>query len=72
MIGIMFNKKNKGKPGAWIRREHSFGGDDYVCSACGAKFKKQSLICPKCKALMTKIKADPRWIDRMKMLDSIS
>ena len=68
----MFNKKNKSRRGYWIRCEHLFGGDDYVCSACGAKFKKQSLLCPKCKTLMTKIRVDPRWIDEMEMLEIIS
>lgn len=68
----MFGRKRNQKYGGWIRVEHLYGGDDYVCSVCGAKFKKQSLLCPKCKTLMTKIKVEPRWIDEMEILDIIS
>ena len=67
----MFGSKNKPQKGFRIRREHLFAGDEYLCSVCGAKLGKKARNCPKCKAVMTKTKADPRWIDKAETFDII-
>lgn len=33
-----------------IDHPHCYDADEYECSVCGARFRKQSMVCPRCGA----------------------
>ena len=41
-----------------IDRPHYYDADDYECSACGARFRKKSMVCPRCGARFDGSKED--------------
>ena len=41
-----------------VDHSHYLDSDDYECSACGARFRKKSMVCPRCGARFTGTKAD--------------
>lgn len=58
------------KKAVWIRQEHMWGKDTYMCSHCKAVYMEQMPVCPKCKYEMKKkSKYDPTWIDEMQDYD---
>ena len=46
-----------GKP-VQIDHKHYIDDDDYECSACGARFRKGSTVCPSCGARFSGTKVD--------------
>ena len=71
MIGVIVlaacfgNKKGAGmrdsggqKKTIRIDHPHYFDLDEYECSVCGARFRKQSMVCPRCGARFDGIKED--------------
>ena len=47
----------------WIRRDHLFRADEFVCSVCGASYPKARQRCPACGAVLDRTKYDPVWAD---------
>ena len=59
------------KSAHWIQRTHLFRADEYICSACGASYKKPYRECPSCGASMKKAKYDPSWVDETEGLSAL-
>lgn len=55
----------------WIQKSHLFKDDEYICSACGASFKKPFSQCPACQASMKKAKYDASWVDEAEGLSAL-
>jgi predicted amidophosphoribosyltransferase len=54
----------------WIRQEHLFGKDSYICSKCKLTVDAMTPVCPKCKSEMKKKAGyDPVFIDEMEDYD---
>ena len=41
-----------------IDHPHYYDVDEYECSICGARFRKQSMVCPHCGTRFTETKED--------------
>ena len=52
----------------WIRRTHLFEPDDYVCSQCGAVFKKKNPVCPRCGIPLALETREESWVDEAEEL----
>ena len=61
------------RPAHWIYHPHVIEPDDYECSHCHARFRKESASCPKCGLQMKgKTETDEdEWIDEEEELDII-
>lgn len=57
------------KTAYWIRKTHLLRADEYVCSACGRRFRRPSPLCPSCGRRMTRSKYDASWVDEAEFLD---
>ena len=63
-------RKNKEKSGYWVQKTHLLKQDEYVCSSCGASYKKPFKNCPSCGMIMRSSKYAPSWVDEAEMLDT--
>lgn len=67
------NNANQKKPEDphWIYHPHVIEADDYECSYCHARFRKEAASCPKCGIRMTgkTVKDEDEWIDEEEELD---
>ena len=59
------------KTAKWIEKTHLFRPDEYVCSACGASFRKPAPACPHCGVKMNGGKYDPHHIDELEAMDML-
>ncbi len=59
------------KSAQWIQRTHLLRADEYICSACGASYKRPYRECPSCGASMKKAKYDPSWVDEAEGLSAL-
>ena len=50
-----------------IDHPHCYDADEYECSACGARFRKQSMVCPHCGARFDGTKEDDTEFDEEMM-----
>ncbi len=50
-----------------IDHPHYYDTDEYECSVCGARFRKSSMICPKCGARFEGTKKDETEFDEEMM-----
>ncbi|MBO5567581.1 MAG: hypothetical protein J6A79_01355 [Clostridia bacterium] len=57
----------------WIYHPHVINPDDYECSRCHSRFRKETMSCPKCGTRMTgkTIQDEDEWIDEEETLDII-
>lgn len=57
----------------WIYHPHVIDDDDYECSKCHARFRKESPSCPKCGTMIKgkTEKDEDEWIDEEEELDMI-
>ena len=62
---------NKMKRVQWIHKTHLFRADEFVCSECGASYKKPYRICPNCHSTMGKSKYEASWVDEAEGLSAI-
>ena len=55
----------------WIYHPHVIEADDYECSRCHARFRKEAVSCPKCGTTMSgkTVKDEDEWIDEEEKLD---
>ena len=55
----------------WIYHPHVIEEDDYECSRCHARFRKETVSCPKCGTVMSgkTVKDEDEWIDEEEKLD---
>ena len=55
----------------WIYHPHVIEEDDYECSRCHARFRKEAVCCPKCGITMSgkTVKDEDEWIDEEEKLD---
>ena len=55
----------------WIYHPHVIEEDDYECSRCHARFRKEAVCCPKCGITMSgkTVKDEDEWIDEEEELD---
>lgn len=66
------NKRRFGASSGPVRIDHLhyIDIDEYECSACGAHFRKQSMVCPKCGAKFQGTKEnDDEFIEEMVLWD---
>lgn len=64
--------RSSGKPGKPVRIDHLhyIDVDEYECSVCGAKFRKDSMSCPKCGTRFQGTKEDDdEFIEEMVLWD---
>jgi predicted amidophosphoribosyltransferase len=58
------------KKAMWIKQEHMWGQDTYMCSKCKAIYTQRSPVCPRCASEMkNKTGYDPVFIDEMQDYD---
>ena len=78
LIALLFsgekrtNTTNSLKEAAhWIYHPHVIEEDDYECSRCHARFRKEAVSCPKCGITMSgkTVKDEDEWIDEEEKLD---
>ena len=78
LIALLFsgekrtNTTNSRKEAAhWIYHPHVIEEDDYECSRCRARFRKEAVSCPKCGTVMSgkTVKDEDEWIDEEEKLD---
>lgn len=50
-----------------IDHPHYYDTDDYECSVCGARFRKNSMVCPRCGARFAGTKEDDTEFDEEMM-----
>ena len=50
-----------------INHPHYYDVDEYECSACGTRFRKQSMVCPHCGTRFTDTKEDDTEFDEEMM-----
>jgi len=50
-----------------IDHPHYYDADEYECSVCGARFRKQSMVCPRCGARFDGTKEDDTEFDEEMM-----
>ena len=62
---------NHEKAAHWIYHPHVIEEDDYECSRCHARFRKEAVCCPKCGITMSgkTVKDEDEWIDEEEKLD---
>ena len=55
----------------WIYHPHVIEEDDYECSRCHARFRKETVSCHKCGIVMSgkTVKDEDEWIDEEEKLD---
>lgn len=62
VLAVCCGRGTKARPsgGGAVRtdRPHYYDPDEYECSACGARFGKRSMVCPKCGARFTGTRED--------------
>ena len=66
------NESNYRSEGShWIYHPHVMNADDYECSRCHSRFRKETMACPKCGIKMTgkTVKNEDEWIDEEETLD---
>lgn len=65
-------KKNTGSGGGKVRIDHPhyYDEDDHECSACGARFRGNAMVCPRCGTRFTGTKEDEgEFIEEMVVWD---
>lgn len=55
----------------WVQKTHLLRADEYICSACGASYRKPYRFCPNCKTVMNRSKYDPSWVDEAEGLSAL-
>lgn len=55
----------------WIRRDHLFKADEFVCSVCGASYPRARQRCPACGAVLDRTKYDPVWADEAELMSAV-
>ena len=63
LIGSASNgRKKPGKKGkaARVDRPHYYDRDDHECSVCGARFRQDTMTCPRCGTRFDVVKKDDR------------
>ena len=69
---IVIGRKNTGSRDKPVRidRMHYFEEDDHECSVCGARFRGNSMTCPRCRTKFTGTRdEDDEFIEEMELLD---
>lgn len=64
-------RQGRMKTAHWTQSTHLFRDDEYICSSCGAAYKKPYQECPSCGAVMKKTKYDPSWADEAEGLSAL-
>ena len=55
----------------WIKKTHLFLADEYICSACGASFRKPAKRCANCGVEIGSLKYIPSWVDEAALMEAI-
>ena len=65
--GTSTNHSGSQKKAQRIDHPHYYDVDEYECSICGARFRKQSMVCPHCRTRFTETKEDNTEFDEEMM-----
>lgn len=57
----------------WIYHPHVISSDDYECSRCRARFRREAAACPKCGIRMSgkTVKDEEEWIEEEEDLEDL-